>query len=238
MHIVPRRVRAYLTLLFFALLFLSCREANAPVSASTSIPFGFSCSAGDRFIYDGWVINQYGYLVSKSKATYVWNVRATDVTLQGRQHVILIVDSARFANDSSAVIDSVYLAVDPNGDLYQYGFLAYLAATRANHTQPKQWDLIAAFSQGPGSRWEVGTWDSAGVERMYGTIQSGQDLFSVAVNGVNMVFPGYQVDIESASLRVSFALSNAPPAVLDIDEEPYLDVTGRYRELREIVATK
>jgi hypothetical protein len=238
MSAVSRRVGAYLTLLFFSLLFLSCREATAPVSPFSSIPFSLSCSEGDRFVFDGWMISEYGYLIPQSKAIYIWNVRGVGLNFEGRANSILFVVSVGSVGGASAVLDSVYLSIDPNGDVYQYGFLSNFAAIVGDHVQPKRWDRIAAFSLGPEMRWEVGTWDSAGAERMYGEIKSRQDLFSVTVNGVQTVFPGYRVNIESASLGVSYSFSSAPSAVLRIEEAPFLFATGSYKELREISAKK
>jgi hypothetical protein len=238
MSVVSRRVGAHLTLLFFALLFLSCREATAPLSPSPSIPFSLSCAEGDRFVYDGWMISEYGYLIPQSKATYIWTVRGVGLNFEGRANGILFVVSVGSVGGSSAILDSIHLSIAPNGDVYQYGFLSNLAATVGNHVQPKRWDLIAAFSLGPEMRWEVGTWDSAGAERMYGEIKSSQDFFSVTVNGVQTVFPGYRVNIESSSLGVSYSLSSVPPAVVRIEEAPFLFVTGSYKELREINARR
>jgi hypothetical protein len=232
------RVRALLTLLFFALLSLSCREGSTTPSAPTSISFSLSFSVGDRFLYDTWVINEYGYLLQSTKSTSTWRVRDTGLTFRGRQHATFIIDSIRSAKDTTVVLDSIYLAVDPNGDVYRYGFLSGIAASRTKRILPRQWDCIAAFSLGMGAIWEIGAWDSAGVERVFGQIRSAQELFAVKVNGVQTVFPGYRVDLQSSSISYSFSLSNAPPAVLDIDDEPALGLTGTYRELREIVSKK
>jgi hypothetical protein len=81
-------------------------------------------------------------------------------------------------------------------------------------------------------------WDSAGVERVFGQIRSEQELFAVKVNGVQTVFPGYRVDLQSSSFAASFSVSDAPSAFLDIYDEPALGMTGKYRELKEIVSTK
>jgi hypothetical protein len=165
-------------------------------------------------------------------------IRSTGTTLLGRPNTTCFIDSAVAVTDSYRSTDTIYVSVDPNGDVYRYGFLARLAATRENRRIPKHWDRIAAFSLGSGTLWTLGTWDSAGTELVTAQIAGARELFAVKVNGVQMVFSGYRIDLQSPSFTSSLAMSDTPSAILELVEEPNMELTGSYMELKEIVGGK
>jgi hypothetical protein len=51
-----------------------------------------------------------------------------------------------------------------------------------------------------------------------------------------MVFSGYRIDLQSPSFTSTIAMSDTPSAILELVEEPNMDLTGSSLELKEIVA--
>jgi len=97
--------------------------------------------------------------------------------------------------------------------LYRFGLLADIALTTVLPVPPKRWDRIAAFSQGIGGSWVVGSLDSAGQERVYGSFAGGEEMVSANINGVQTLFSCYQVSVYIAGgTDYIFLVSDSPPA--------------------------
>jgi hypothetical protein len=221
--------------LFLLLSFpLACREGAEPASSDTAVTLQLQFTPGERFFYDAWVINEYGYLLSATRTRSLWRVLNVTTGFNGFSLVTTILDSASILRNGTAVLDTLSLAVGQNGDVYRFGFLAQMARIRKTAEPPRLWDRIAALSIGSGTSWLVGYLDTGGKEPVYGRVSGAPELFSVQVNSVQTVYAGIRVDLSGPTFNYSYWLSDAPTSFLRFRLEPDNDTTGAEIDLSEI----
>jgi hypothetical protein len=228
--------RAAVSAALFCLLSLplACREDAEPAGSGTPVTLQLKFSPGDTFLYDAWVIDEYGYQLPSTRTRALWRVLNVNDGSSGFRWVITILDSASILRDGAVVLDTVSLAVGQGGDVYRYGFLARMAQIRNTPQPPRLWDRIAALSMGSGESWLVGYLDAGGKEPVYGRVSGAPELFSVRVNGVQTVYSGIRVDLGGPTFNYSYWLSDAPTSFLCFRLEPDYDRTGAEFDLSEI----
>lgn len=228
--------RAAISAALFCLLSLplACREGAEPAGSGTPVTLQLKFTPGDTFLYDAWVIDEYGYQLPSTRASAFWRIMNVNNTISGFSSVTTILDSASILRDSAAVLDTVSLALGQNGDVYRYGFLARMAQIRKKPQPPRLWDRIAALSIGSGTSWLVGYLDAGEKEPVYGRVSGAPELFSVRVNGVQTVYSGIRVDLGGPTFNYSYWLSDAPTSFLRFRLEPDYDTTGAEFDLSEI----
>lgn len=232
--------RAALRVALFCLgvLALSCREGSTDAPGQDPVPFRMNFAAGETFVYDAWLLDEFGYTIPSSRTRAVSRVLGVYGPQGGFEGVTTFQDSTVILRDTVIrVYDTVSVAFTAEGDVYRYGMLAYLARVQKRpYAVPRQWERIAAFSVGFGQSWLVGYLDSARSVPVFGRISGAPDMFSVRVKGQQTVFPGYRVDLSGASLDYSFWVSDAPAAFLRYRLEPDFSRTGGAFEITEIRA--
>lgn len=232
-----KTIKATLRVAFFVLglLSLSCRQEEAPY-ATTPIPVTPVFTAGDVFLYDALLTDEYGYPIYSSRSRAQWKVLSTGIPVPGIGVGTVLVDSASVLRDSSSVFDTVSVAVAPNGDIYRHGFLATLARIRRLPALPESWDRIAAVSVGSNRPFFVGYLDTARTEKMYGLITGTPDMYAVKVKGQQKVIPAYRVELAGPRMRYTFWLADDPTAFPVIWLQPDDGFGGTELTLTEIRA--
>ena len=234
MSLTVQRAAVSAALFCFLFLPLACREGAEPAGSGTPVSLQLKFTPGDTFLYDAWLIDEYGYQLPSTRTRALWRVMDVHNTIGGFSWVATILDSASILRDSMAVLDTVSLAVGQDGDVYRYGFLARMARIRNKPQGPHRWDRIAALSLGSGTSWLVGYLDAGGKEPVYGRISGAPELFSVRVNGVQTVYSAIRVDLGGSTFNYSYWLSDAPTSFLRFRIEPDYDTTGAEFDLSEI----
>jgi hypothetical protein len=161
------------------------------------------------------------------------------LVLNDRSSAFRIVDSVFTPTGSLAHKDSLLFHVDAAGDVYQYGFVAWVAGRETVNVTP-QWDRIAAFSLPPGSSWLIGIIDSTRPDRrresIWGSTATTAEYVSATVNGIQTVLNATRVELSTAdqSLNMTMWMSTAPLAIARVEDDSYDINTSEFKELFEL----
>ncbi len=220
-------------LLLLSALVEACRDGETtPITTQPPIEFTLGFTTGTQFSYTTWTLTA-GYPLPDKNTISSWRVLGTGGVYQGRSNVTAIADSGD-TSFTGRVVDTLYLASSPTGDLSMYGFLARIAKRRYGQDLPPHWDVIASFSLGTSGLWTVGALDSAGQDLVYGSMAGASDYYSASVDGVTEAFPTYRVDLTGMTFAYSLWFSNAPNAIVQLVEEPEVNLNGQLQELAAV----
>jgi hypothetical protein len=209
---------------------MGCREPDTSIGGGSGIPFRPAYTLGERQQYDRYDVDQYGYTIPSSQRTLTRRVAAVDTTLYGASGVTMFVDNLQGRTRS----DTLLLQVRQNGDVWQYGFLAKLAAQRIGVIIAPHWDPVALFSGGVLASWRVGWIDSARTLPVFAEFKEQQEYFTIPVNGERTIFPAYRIDYTASGYEGSLWLTESPPAIPRAYTSFYSDTTGVLDVLYEI----
>jgi hypothetical protein len=210
-----QHVWRWITLVLFCFTFAGCRDSQSP-ELSTPLPT-ILFTAGDRFIYDGWITDLYGFPSDSLSFHRVWDVLATDVKRDGFTDVVVVRDSSIFFVIDSIMVDTLYLRTSTNGQVYWYGFLSDLIGRREHRSVAKQWDPLIRFGE---TAWTVGTLDSAGQQPLVGQLAAQPDYFAVKINSVSTAFPSWRIEMNGETLEYFLWVSNSPACFPRLEEDP------------------
>jgi hypothetical protein len=205
----------WITLILLFIAFAGCRDSQSP-EPTTPLP-SILFNAGDRFIYDGWITDRYGYPYDSLSFRRVWDVLATNVTRDGFADVVVLRDSSLFLVIDSIVVDTLYLRMNRNGQVYWYGFLADLIGRREHRSAGKRWDPLILFGE---TAWTVGVLDSAGQQPLVAQFAAQQDYFAVKINNVSTAFPSWRIEMNGETLDYFLWASNSPACLPRLEEDP------------------
>lgn len=212
-----------------------CRE-DTPVNIPPAVDLTLHMIAGSSYEYDTWRLDFYGFRIPSTLSRRSLTVTDTGVVFGGFSHVVRAVDSVfvalRPGEDTLDHVDSVYLRVASNGDVFWYGFLATLMEKREGSIIERRWDLLASPSAGTAG-WSVGTTDSAASETAFGRFFADQELIAVSVNGVSRAVSAYRVEITSPRLEFTLWIAETPPGFLRFREESdgFAGIAGAFDEI-------
>ncbi|MBX2993145.1 MAG: hypothetical protein KF749_18485 [Bacteroidetes bacterium] len=218
---------------------LSCRE-ELPVTGSNTTPFSFRLTPGMWFSFDNWKLDNFGQRIARSYFRNTWTVADTGRALNGRMAVTVVIDSTFDTTGVFARRDSLLYSTDPNGDVYQWGFLHSLIAERETLQLTPQWDRIAAFSQPLGSSWVIATLDTSigapQTENVRGRIGTSSGYVGpILIDGEERTILSYRVEITKPRMYYSFWITDTPASVARaLDDSDVL----RNAELRELKAIR
>jgi hypothetical protein len=190
-------------------------------------------------VYDNWDLDPYGNRISSSRSRSSRTVADTAARRFGYFPVLLFADSlfgAVAGGDTLVRTDTLLFYASPDGDIFQYGFLASLLLKELGLTLIPQWDRMSAFSLGSPSSWTVGYADSASRTVVSGTISGERDFLGVTVNGMQTAVPAYRIDMSSADFDVSLWLSDSPSTLLRLVYQPAGSGNGSLMELTTLRA--
>lgn len=228
-----QHVWRWITLILFLSTFEGCRDSQSP-ELTTPLP-SILFKVGDRFIYDGWITDRYGYPSDSLSLHRVWDVLATNVKRDGFTDVVVLHDSSLFFVIDSIVVDTLYLRMTTDGRVYWYGFLSDLIGRREHRLVGKQWDLLIRFGE---TAWTVGTLDSAGQQPLVGQFAAQPDYFAVKINNVSTAFPSSRVEMNGETLDYFLWASDSPACFprLEEDPDPFSGInSGSLLLLREVI---
>jgi hypothetical protein len=219
---------AVLLVLVLASALMSCREKlplNGDDSSSQRTVMLFS--PGDYFVYDNWKLDGSGRKIGNSYFRNTWTVADTGRTLLGSTRVTIIIDSTFSTAGHFQRLDTVYIRVAENGDLFQYGFLYRLIAERESLNIFPSWDRIAAFSVPRGQSWVIARIDTSRGEgrivNIVGRIVPAQEYVGLIVNGQQRAVLSHRINISKPKLDYTFWVTDSPSAVLRaVDESTIL----------------
>ncbi len=221
---------------FCSAVLFGCRENTSPVVPPGELNVRFAFNNGDYASYDNWNLDEFGYIIPNTRFRDSWIVIDTAGRRAGLSPVSVVVDSifrGVSANPDSLVrIDTLLFYTSPEGDLYQYGFLAALLKRREGTALKPQWDRIAAFSLGLSGFWTVGPVDSA--DSVYATMSSATTYIAVNFNGVQTALLAYTIEMTDPDLDVTLWLTNSPSAVVVERDESNDVALGRMKEINMV----
>jgi len=215
-----------------------CRDNGTPLGPGTLPAFRLSVSVGDRFLYDGWDVDWYGYRIDSTVTRHTWQVVSTAGRIAGFSDVIVITDSALTRATSALHLDTLYFRSTTDGSLYRYGFLAALILRREKRIIRPLWDLLIFPEAGSSGSWTVGPTDSLGTQKVNGTIAAGEDYFDLTVNGVRSAYRARRCDLLGATLEYYIWMANSPSSLPRMEEypDPFNDATrGSVLVLSDVV---
>ncbi len=217
-----------MALLVLAVLGASgCRE-NPPVSPPADVPSNaLHWNVGDRMSFDTWALDSNGYSIPSSKCVSTRKVISTGQSYQGRQEVIVMVDSIAIPGQASRS-DTVYFSQTATGDLWEFGLLSSLGRRYSVAAVGPEWDLIAPLS-GNSASWTVGYADTTAP--VLGSITTESTYFSVVIGEVNHVFQAQRIDLSSLTVGYSFWIASSPSVFAAIVEASTPTMNGIYRVL-------
>jgi hypothetical protein len=182
--------------------------------------FRLSVSTGDRFLYDGWDFDWYGYRIDSTVARHTWQVLSTAGQVGGFRDVIIITDSIVTRATSALHLDTLYFRSTTDGSLYRFGFLAALMFRREKRVIQPAWDLLTFPGAGSSGSWTVGPTDSLGTEIVNGQIAAGEDYLDATVNGTHSAFPARRCDLLGPSLEYYLWIADSPSCLPRMEEYP------------------
>ncbi len=215
------RATRWVALFCLWLLPLACRDGTDPPLTPGAIAFHPAFAPGDVYEYDAILISEFGYYLPSTRSRATQRILSTGGTFAGFTGVTTVLDSTVLLRDTTATVQEFMLAQSADGDLYRFGLLAEIARVTGLPVPPRRWDRIAAFSQGIGGSWVVGSLDSAGRETVYGSFTGSGGMVSANINGVQTLFSCYQVSIFiGGGTNYIFQVSDSPPAFARYILEP------------------
>jgi hypothetical protein len=215
-----RLILAALLLCFAGGTIHGCRDNGTPLGPGTSPAFRLRVSVGDRFLYNGWEIDWYGYRIESTATRHTWLVISTAGQIAGFSDVIVIIDSAVTRTTSALHLDTLYFRSAADGSLYRYGFLTELILRREKRLIQPRWDLLIFPEAGSSGSWTVGPTDSLGTQKVTGTIEVGEDYFDVAVNGVRSAYQARRCDLLGPALEFYLWMADSPSSLPRMEEYP------------------
>lgn len=207
----------------------ACRQTDAG-GGGGEFRFAMSFSASSLYTYEMWSLDRLGVRVPGSNRSRYLYVEAVGVSAYGYDDVTLLVDTREGER-----ADSVYVRCTPQGQVYQYGYVAGLVRQLQSKNIPARWDLLATFSGGPVSSWTVGWADSVGQSRIVGSTYGEEVLFDVEVNGVKTVVPAVRVYHYGETIDGTMWLSDNPTAIIQMRQQVYPPISTRSGEVSDIV---
>lgn len=213
---LPARYRTA-RILLLAFVALACREEIPLGGSSGSSKPTFRFTPDAYYSFDNWKLDPYGMRIPSSYYRSSWTVADTGVRIRGALGVVVVIDSTFDSTGMTSRVDSLFLRVDDNGDLLQYGFLSSLIAERESLTIMPQWDRIAVFSVPNGASWVVARLDtSTGLpsdQVVVGRVSPMREYVGpVSVNNEERAVLSYRIEITKPHLDFIFWLSEAPPS--------------------------
>lgn len=228
-------MRRFVFIVLLLIGVLSCRE-ELPVNGGGTSPFLFRLSPGTWYSFDNWKLDSFGQRIASSYFRNSWTVADTGRVVNGRMTVTVVIDSTFDTTGVFVRSDSLLYSTDPNGDVYQWGFLSSLIAERETLLLAPQWDRIAAFSQPTGSSWVIATIDTSiggrANETVLGRIgTSSVYVGPILINGEEGTILSYRIEITKPRMYYSFWITETPPSIARaLDDSDAL----RNAELREL----
>jgi hypothetical protein len=211
--------------LLFVSLFLapSCRNTEDSQPGGTTPAVRFVFTPGDRYLVDGWRVNQAGVRIDSTQVRHVQQVISTRGVIGGMNDAIVIADSVTILRSGKVQRDTLWYQLTSDGGIAQYGFLAGIIGTRERREIPMGWDKLFT----PGSAgWTVGTLDSAGRDRVSATLSSTPYYFQIVSGGQSLVFHAYRVEMSATMLEMNLWLADSPTCFPRFEEypEPYVGI--------------
>jgi len=211
-----------------------CRSTDQVIPPSVPSALNLSFKPGDYFAYTTWDLDEFGETIDGTHSKTSWTVADTGRLVRGFTGVTVVIDSVFRRSirdvDSLAHVDSLFLRVAPNGDVFQYGLLATLLEKREKIALP-QWDGIAAFSLRSGSSWVIGAGDSAANTVVYGRIVTDQEYVGTIVNGTQRVLLAYRIEITKPDLQFVIWMTDLPFGFLRLRDESTEVANGTLQDL-------
>ncbi len=221
-----------LPLLVAGLSLSGCRGPEGPGELPAVPPFALT--AGDRMIYDGWMLDGLGFTIDSTRTQRTWEVLSTTASAGGYSNVTEIREKILLVSNNTATADTFFLRLTPGGSILRYGFLADLVQRREDRIIPRNWDTLSVPDE---SSWTAGTLDSARQITVSATAPGNEDYFNVLMDSISSIFAARRIEMDGERLQLFLWISTSPPCFPRLEEEPDpLDdiTTGSLLLLREV----
>jgi hypothetical protein len=218
------RVRPFATRMVVLLLLLplwGCRDISSLEGTTSERMVQFH--TGDRFLYNVWPTDAWGFVLDSLSSHHTWDVLTTAGQLAGYSDVVVLRDSIFFLRIGSTELDTLFLRAESNGTVMEYGFLARLVAQREGRVIPPSWDTLVDFRS---PAWSVGALDSTGTNLVGAAFGNQPDYFSVTIDGVSTVFPADRAEMSGNAFDAFLWVSDSPPCFprWEVEPDPFDDI--------------
>jgi hypothetical protein len=192
-------------LCIFGWMIAGCRENETVTGPAARNSIVLNFSAGDTFVYERWMLDEFGYRTGSVKRQESWRILQTGIIARGETGVTVVIDSLGAQRSDTLLVRST-----TSGDTYEFGFLARLVNQVGGRTIVPRWDLLLRSGPGSPSAWAAGVADSIAEDTVYAQRVDAPDYFVAQLNGRSTVFPAYRVELNGASLQFVLWVTDAP----------------------------
>jgi len=223
-----------LPLLF--ILFLGCREEFSSSPAREPVNLEFMFPLNSYYTFDNWKLSPGGSRLSASQFRTSLTVVDTGSVAIGFPGVTILIDST-FARDVRGVDSLVqaryrYFRTTPDGDLFEFGFIARLFEQRDTVTVNPRWDKLLSPSTETNAYWIVETGDPSSVGTVSARFLPGLETVRDSINGVSLGVLAYHVEITGRDLSLGLWVGGSPPAFLRFRDQSDVLYNRIFQELR------
>ena len=219
----------------FSLLY-GCREQIPSTPATETVNLQLHLSLNSYYGYDNWILYPDGSFIPGSKYHTSWRAVDTASVEFGYAGVTDVLDSTFASNasgtDSLAGVRHRYFRTAPNGDFFEYGFIAQLLYARDSLELDPQWDRLLSPSAGLEVYWTVESSNSPAVGTIEGRFLPQPETVEDSINGVAMGVLAYHVEITGVDLTLGIWVGGSPPAFLRISDLSDVPFNRLFQELR------
>ncbi len=228
-----RRMAQILPLFFLALS--GCREGIPPESDPEPADVRFALLLNAYYSYDNWKLDPDGFHIPSSKFRSAWRVTDTSAVVAGFQGVAIVIDST-FAKDAHGVDSLVrteyrYFQTSPNGEVFEFGFIARLIEQHDTVDVGSRWDKLLSPPATANTSWIVEAGDSLAGGNIYGTFFPAPELVGATINGVQSGVLAYHVQVTGRNLDVHVWISGTPSAFARFRDDSPGSGTRIFQEL-------
>ncbi|MEK9139041.1 MAG: hypothetical protein AAB393_18130 [Bacteroidota bacterium] len=221
----------------FSVLASGCREQIPTGPPATPVSLQFMLHLNDYYSFDNWKLDPDGFRIPSSRFRTSWRVLDTGAVAIGYPGVAIVIDST-FARDASGRDSLVgtsyrYFRTTSNGDVFEFGFVSKLLATRDTLVVDPRWDKLLSPSVMPNSLWIVESGDST-VGTVYARFLTARELVGTTVNGVASGVLAYHVEITGLNLTLSLWVSDSPSGFLRFRDDSNVPYNRIFQELTSL----
>ena len=204
------------TLPFLLILLVGCREQISSPPAPEPVNLQFMLPLNSYFSFDNWKLSPSGSRISASRFRTSWTVVDTGAVAIGFPGVAIVIDStfSRDVRGADSLVQTFYryFRISPNGDVFEFGFIARLFEQRDTINVNPKWDNLLSPSAQTNTYWIVETNDS--------------------INGVSLGVLAYHVEITGRNLTLGLWVGGSPPTFLRLWDQSDVLYNRVFQELR------
>jgi hypothetical protein len=224
------------TLPFLLIFLVGCREQISSPPAPEPVNLQFMFPLNSYYSFDNWKLSPSGSRIFASRFRTSWTVADTGAVAIGFPGVAIVIDStfARDVRGADSLVQTLYryFRTSPNGDVFEFGFIARLFEQRDTINVNPKWDKLLSPSAQTNMYWSVETNDSSTVGTVYARFLPGLETVRDSINGVSLGVLAYHVEITGRNLTLGLWVGGSPPTFLRLWDQSDVLYNRVFQELR------